>query len=226
VTATDILAQTRFFAAVKGEARQKLDQMATLRRFSAGQTIFRQGDECPGVYIVGQGLVRVFKMSPAGKEQILHLVTDGQTFAEVATIGGFDCPAFAEAIEDTTCALLPAGPFRRAIQEDHQLCLHLLASLSGWVKHLVDLLEDITLRDAAGRVARFLLSLQDSGQGAVELPSLKKHMAAHLNLTSETLSRVLRRLSDAGLILTSPGILQVINRQSLADMAEGQYPQI
>jgi CRP/FNR family transcriptional regulator len=219
-----ILSSCRFFSGVKGESRERLLKMGGIRKYSQGTLIFRQGEECPGVFIVGSGLVRVFKSSPAGKEHVLHLVAPGGTFAEVAAMGGFDCPAFAEALEDTECLLLPNGAFGRALREDHQLCLELIASMAGWVKHLVGLLEDITLRDAVGRVARYLLSVADAREGTIQLPALKKHLASHLNLTSETLSRSLRRLSDMDLIKSVGERLVVENRLGLEGIAEGEFP--
>jgi CRP/FNR family transcriptional regulator, dissimilatory nitrate respiration regulator len=224
-TAETVLASSRFFARVSGESRKRLLDMAVIKRFGRGRMIFRPGEACPGVFIVGSGLVRVFKTSPAGKEHVLHLVAPGGTFAEVAAIGGFDCPAFAEALEQTTCVLLPVDPFARALEQDHQLCLQLLASMSGWVKHLLGLVEDIALRDAVGRVARYLLVAAPPGSDEIQLPSLKKHLASHLNLTSETLSRTLRRLSDAGLIdCAADQSIRVLDRTSLGRIAEGDFP--
>jgi CRP-like cAMP-binding protein len=218
-----MLAACRFFTAVKGESLSRLLEMAQIRRFPRGQIIFRQDDPCPGVFIVGSGLVRVYRISPAGREHVLHLVSPGATFAEVAAIGNFDCPAFAEALEDTVCLLLPADRFSRALREDHQLCLQLMASMAGWVKHLLGLVEDITLRDAIGRVARYLLAAANGRNGEVQLPSLKKHLASHLNLTSETLSRTLRRLMDMELIeATDEQGLVVKDHEQLAMIAQGE----
>jgi CRP/FNR family transcriptional regulator len=220
-----MLSACRFFGAVKGKGRERLLSMGIVRRYPRGTLIFRTGEECPGVFIVGSGLVRVFKTSLAGREHVLHLVPPGGTFAEVAAIGGFPCPAFAEALEDCVCLLLPQTPFARALREDHELCLQLMASMAGWVKHLVDLLEDIALRDAIGRVARYLLSAADAS-GAIKLPSLKRHLASHLNLTSETLSRTLRRLIDMDLIQEDEHGLVVKDKSALNDAAEGEYPLI
>ena len=63
------------------------------------------------------------------------------------------------------CALIPLEPFRKAMAEDHQLCLQMMTGLTFWVRHLLSLMEDIVLRDAAGRMARFLLeSTPDRGR--------------------------------------------------------------
>ena len=90
-----------------------------------------------------------------------------------------------------------------------------------WVKHLIGMMEGIALRDAAGRVSRYLLNQAKDAAGVVRLPSLKKHLASHLNLTSETFSRVLRRLSDAELVeLVDEKRLRVRDRKALEKMSE------
>jgi CRP/FNR family transcriptional regulator len=222
MTAETILKSCGLFAGVGGASRQTLLDMAVVRRFGRAEAIFQAGDPCPGVFIVGAGLVRVFLASASGKEQILHLTPPGGTFAEVAAIGGFACPANASAVEASTCLLLPNDPFRRALQQDHQLCVQLLGSFAGWVRRFVALLEDVTLRDAAGRVARYLLASAPEEETAIRLPGLKRHLASHLNLANETLSRTLRRLSDAGLIVEDEsGGLEIVNREGLRLMADG-----
>lgn len=220
----DILQNCRLFAEVEGPSFQRLVTIARLVKFDKGQRIFRDGQECPGVFIVGSGLVRVFKTAPSGKEHVLHMVSPGQTFAEVAAIGNFSVPASAEAVAPSTCVLLPLDVFRRALQDDHSLCLGMMTGMTFWVKHLVGLMEDLVLRDAIGRLARYLLNSPTTEEGAIELPTLKRHVASHLNLTSETLSRSLRRLSDLGVIGQADGNLEILDRKQLHLIAEGMTP--
>lgn len=222
----DILAACAFFSQVDGASRRRLVRMAVRREYKKGETIFCDGDPAPGVFVVGSGLVRVFKLAPSGKEHVLHLAGPGMTFAEVAVLGDFPCPAFAEALEETVCLLLPVEPFRRALGEDHQLSLQILSSMAMWVKSLVSLLEDIVLRDAAGRVAGYLLQAQSDPGAAISLPSLKKHIASHLNLTSETLSRTLRQLREDRLIRDDEDGLVILDAPGLKRIAEGYFPRL
>ena len=166
----DILHNCRLFSQVPESGFQRLATMARIREFPKGKMILREREDCPGAYVVHSGRVRVYKIAPNGKEHVLHVVEPGSTFAEVAAMGGFPCPANVEALTDVCCLMLPTEPFRRALREDHPLCLGMLTGLSFWVRHLVGLLEDIVLRDAAGRVAQYLLQLDSDAADTVRLP--------------------------------------------------------
>ncbi len=226
-TIEEILSRCQLFAEVDAQRRQRLADMSMACQFSKQQMIFRQGQACPGVYVVDSGMVRVFKTATTGKEHVLHMVGPGQTFAEVAAIGNFDCPAYAEAVVRTSCVLIPMDRFRDAMAQDHQLCLEMMAGLSFWVRRLISLMEDLVLRDALGRTARFLLESDVAADGTVRLPSLKRHVASHLNLTSETLSRTLSRLIEAGLVVElDKNRVELLDRGQLRAISEGKFPEL
>ena len=178
-----------------------------------------------GIYVVGEGTVRVFKTAPSGKEHVLHFARAGMTFAEVAAIGRFDCPAHADVTEDSICVLIPQAGFRQLIDEDHGFCIEIMSGMSKWVHHLVGLLEDLVLRDATARVARHLIKSDSTGgRGEFSLPMRKKDLASHLNLTSETLSRTLHRLVDCGLIETQGQGIRIFDLAKLEEVARGLAP--
>lgn len=220
-----IIQRCRLFARVTPEARRRLVEISRPVALARGQQVFRQDDPCPGIFVVGTGLVRIFKIAPSGKDHTLHLAGPGQTFAEVASLGCFPCPAYAEAIEDTVAVLLPDAQVQELLAADHRLCRDLLVGMGAWVHHLTGLLEDIVLRDAAGRLARHLLERSGGADGRVALPSALRHLASHLNLTPETLSRTLRRLIDAGLLSRDGEGLAVLDPAGLRAVADGVGPE-
>ncbi len=226
-TIEDALRRCQLFAEVGPERIRKLAEDSKVCRFARQQLIFRQGQPCPGVYVVDTGTVRVFKTSSAGKEHVLHMAAPGQSFLEVAAIGNFPCPAHAEAVEATRCVLIPIDRFRDQLARDHQLCLEVMTGMAFWVRRLIALMEDLVLRDALGRTARFLLESDADPDGLIRLPSLKRHVASHLNLTSETLSRTLSRLIEAGLIVEhDKNRVQLRNVRQLRAISEGRYPEL
>jgi CRP-like cAMP-binding protein len=95
-----------------------------------------------------------------------------------------------------------------------------------WVRTLIGLLEDLVLRDATARVARKLLEADPTGgRGEFVLPFLKRDLASHLNLTSETLSRTLRRLAEAGLIELGDGQrMRIRDAAAMREVAAGLPP--
>ena len=224
-TAVEIIRNCGLFCGLTPESFDKVARIARAFHFERGQTIFREGDPCPGIYVVGEGAVRIFKIAPTGKEHVLHFARAGMTFAEVAAIGQFNCPADAQVTEDSVCALVPAAGFRQIINQDHAFCIEIIIGMSKWVHHLVGLLEDLVLRDATARVARHLIQSDSTeGRGEFALPMRKKDLASHLNLTSETLSRTLLRLVDCGLIERSDHRIRIRELDKLQEVADGLAP--
>lgn len=226
----EILQACPLFSELEASGFRRLATIGRVCEFRKGQRIFQENDPCPGVFVVGQGMVRVFKTGTNGKEHVLHMVGPGESFAEVAAIGGFPVPATAETEKKTTCGLLPLEPFRTTLRENHELCLGMLSGVTVWVRRLVTLTEDLALRDAAGRLARFLLELAESRpkpEGVVRLPSLKRHVASHLNLTSETFSRTFHRLVAAGLVAEVGNVgVRILHPQKLRLVASGLFPKL
>jgi CRP/FNR family transcriptional regulator len=224
--ATDILGRCGFFSGLDGQQRAVLDPITRVCRFEAGHTVVRIGEPCPGIYVVGTGSARIYRIAPNGKEHVLHFAHPGMTFLEVAVIGEFNCPAYVQTMERTVCALLPAQDFRRILKTNHAFCLQLMTGMAGWVRHLLGVLEDIVLRDASGRVARYLLQHDPESRGdSFALPTRKKDLASFLNLTSETLSRTLRRLAECRLIeMPDAQHIRILDAAALNDVAEGVPP--
>lgn len=223
-----VIRETRLFSRISQSGLEKLAGMAMIRDYPRGRRILGPGDPPPGMFVVASGFVRLYKIAPNGKEHVLHLAGPGNTFLEAAVLGQFPCPAFAETVEATTCLMLPSDAFLDALRGDSELCLQLSAGMAMWVRHLVGQLEGVVLQDAAGRVARYLLkAVQDDDSNEVRWPSRKKHIACHLNITSETLSRTLRQLRESALIEEiESGRLKILDLEKLREVAEGLFPKL
>lgn len=193
------------FAGLSDENVQSLASASSVREFSTGELIFHQGDRCPGVFVVQSGLVRIHCQGPGGQQHVLHLCTPGQSFAEVAVFADFDLPASAVCVEPTVCTIIPAPFLQNLVATDHAFCRQMLAGMAYWTRHFTERLRDIVLRDASDRVVSYLRSLPHADGGFVDLPAPKKDIANHLNLTSETFSRTLRRLADDGQVELTAG---------------------
>ena len=227
VEVAEVLQGCDLFAGVEPESRRRLAGMAVAKQYSRGAMIFREGDPPPGIFVVASGMVRLYKLAPNGKEHVLHLAGPDETFAEVAVIGEFPCPAYAEALEASTCILLPTSPFLRALRQSHDMCLQMMSGMTSRFRRLVGLVEGIVLRDAAGRVARYLMEAGGHPGPVVRLPGRKRDIASHLNMTGESFSRTLRLLRESELIEErKDGGLSILNLDGLRAVADGLFPEI
>ena len=213
--------------------RELLDALAAGARrieLRSAETIFTQGSVPTGFYAVESGSVRVYRISPDGREQVLHHLRAGQSFAEAALLSLGRYPAHAIATEDDTRVIeIGAVTFLRLFREDPRLSAAMVGSLCMWLLSLVERIEELQVASAPSRLARYLLRLPATGARdplTVELPMAKKELAAHLAIAPETLSRLLRRWQDAGVVESHGRNVVLLDSRVLLAIAdrEGEEP--
>lgn len=201
-----------------------LAQIARWVEFKAGEVVFNAGEPARAFYFVAQGGVKVYRLSPDGREQVLHHLGPGRSFAEAAVLTMPSFPAHAVATESGTRLVEIAGaPFRELFERDRRLAAVMLSSLCMWLAGLADRVEELSVTSAAARLGHYLLRLptrSEAGVLVIELPMAKKELAAHLAITPETLSRVLRRWQDAGVVQSSGRRLEVLDERLLVAIAD------
>ena len=158
--------------------------------------LFRQGDPATAFFIVIDGWVKLYRITPSGEETVIHILTKGGSFAEAVAFTGNRYPATAEAVSDARVARVPADHVVRCIRESPDIALAMIASTSQHLHHLVQQVEQLKAQSGVQRVAEFLASLSMAKQGkcAIALPYDKVLIAARLGLTPESLSRAFARL--------------------------------
>lgn len=199
------IARFPLFSGLNAQDTEALRQSVHTHRFAAGVRIFEEGEPARGFYLVTRGAVKIFKLSPAGQEQVLSVVLPGQTFAEAAVFQGMRYPASAESLHDSEMLFIEREAFVSQLRRDPELALRMLAGLSMKLRRMVHLVEDLTLRDARGRICRYLVGLiaaDARGEAVVKLPVQQVLVARLLGITSETLSRTLKTLKDEGILDT------------------------
>jgi CRP/FNR family transcriptional regulator, dissimilatory nitrate respiration regulator len=206
---------------------QQLDAVAAIvldKIYKKGELIFTDGDDGIGFYIVISGKVKVYKVSPDGKEQIMHIFGPGQPFAEVPVFEGSRYPANAEAMEQSRLFFFPKQNFIQLIETNPSLAMNMLASLSQRLKQFSRLIESLSLKEVPGRLASYLLYLSDKN-GSIEefeLDIAKSQLASLLGTIPETLSRIFTRLSQNDLIRIQGPKIVILDRIGLEDLAEGE----
>ena len=221
------LEQIFLFYGLNSSELRGLSEIALPRPLEKGETLFFEGDRSEGFFAVASGLVKVYKVAPDGREQVLHLVGPGQTFAEASLFGDELYPASAEAVQASHLWLIPKQPFLRLLRAEPELSLKLLASMATWMKRLSALVETLSLKNVEARLAEYLLARareegQQNDEGIRLTLDLEKRMiAASLGTIGETLSRSLKKLKDRRLIREEGSEVLITDIDGLRDLAEG-----
>ena len=218
------IAAIPLFTGLPLNQHENLAAIAIQKTFKRGQTIFAEGDEGIGFYIILSGRVKIFKLSAEGKEQILHIMENQEPFGESAVFAGENYPASAQSLIETKVLLFPRQSFIDLISKNPSLALNMLAFLSRRLRKLASLVEDLSLKEVPGRLAAYLIYLSDRNAGAdiLELDISKNQLASLLGTIPETLSRILSRMGKGKLIKTSPRNIHILDYQGLAQLADGR----
>jgi len=223
-----ILRDVYLFSGVPEADLEALAHLAVSNAFARQATIFWEGREAQGFYLLSRGSVKLVKSSPEGKEYIIRLVGPGETFAEAAVFSDASYPATAMALEDCQTLFFPKAPFLRHLAASPTLARNMLATLSRLLLHLTRQLEDLSLKEVSARLARYLLERCQERHGriekglAFELPTTKTHLAAYLGTIGETLSRTLSRLKSQGVIEVEKGRITITDPAVLKKIASGK----
>jgi CRP/FNR family transcriptional regulator, dissimilatory nitrate respiration regulator len=218
----DHIARVPLFEGLPPEQIEDLAMIVTDQVFRKGESIFSEGEEANGFYVVITGRVKIFKLSSDGKEQILHFFGPGEPFGEVPVFTGQHFPANATAMEESRGFFFPRKSFVDLIKRNPSLALNMLAVLSKRLRRFAALIDDLSLKEVPGRLAAYLLYLSDQNKGAkvLELAVTKAQLASLLGTIPETLSRILGKLSSQGLIETDGRRIRILDREALRDLAE------
>ena len=215
-----ILKNVPLFAGLNESDLDDLMAIVRINEHPRGELLFSDGEEAAGFFIVLDGKVKVYKLSPEGKERILHVIHPGGTFAEAAIFGEGLYPAYAEPLQASKLLFLPKDAFLALLRDNSRVSINMIAGLSKFLRQFANQIEDLTFKDVPSRLARYLMDLSRGTKQTVMLPISKSQLASNLGTVSETLSRTLRKLSEEDLISVSGKTVEIIDFDRLEELAE------
>ena len=217
-----------FFGGLSPEERDRLVEIAQSRSVPSGTVLFQHGDPHRGFYLLLEGGVQIYRLSPEGRMLVLHVIRPGESFAEVPLFevdDGDTYPATAETLSDSTLLFFPAEAFLAFIDDHPRSALHMLGQLAGRLRNAADQLDAVSLHDVQERLARHLVEqvptapADPEASPTVELDIPKSVLAAELGTVPETLSRALRALEEDDLIRSGDSEIALTNVRGLRRVA-------
>ena len=218
-----LLSRVPLFARLSPAQISLLESNSSVVKFDKGHVVFLEGTQATGFYVVLSGQVKIYKSSPEGKEQILHILGPGEPFAEAAMFQGGRFPANAMAIAPSRALYIEKSVLTKLMERDTELAMAMLASLSQRLRQMASMIGHLTLREVPSRLAVYLLhQAGEKDANTFDLDMSKGHLAGFLGATREALSRALARLEDQKLIRMDNRTITILDRDHLWRLAEGE----
>ncbi|MBZ5642780.1 MAG: Crp/Fnr family transcriptional regulator [Acidobacteriia bacterium] len=201
-----VLRRTQLFANLTEQEMRALAARASRKHFPQGAQLFGEGDSCSGLFLVASGRIRIFKLSPAGREQILAVEGPGSSFAELPVFDGGNYPASAAAMENAEVLFISRKDFQDFCREHPDVALKVLAVVGSRLRRLVGIIEDLSFTTVRHRLIAVILRLAQASETPkkdgvrVELTKTHQDLAAELGTVREIVSRNLSRLQAEGFL--------------------------
>jgi CRP/FNR family transcriptional regulator len=220
-----MLARVPYFRTLSARQREALARRLRPVRFGPGQRVFEQGTPCEGLWIVGEGRVKIFRTGAQGREQVLHVEGPGATLGEVPL---FDRAGYVASAAAQTGALL-LWISRREIEalcrRQPEVALAIIATMARRIRAFAGLAADLALRSVPVRLGRLLLDEvaragRKTSEGVeVTLPGTREDVAARIGTVREPLSRALAALARRGVVTVRGRRVMVRDLGRLEDAA-------
>ena len=181
-------------------------KMTGHREYKKGETIFLEETEAETLYIINEGKIKLYKYTKEGKEQILHLLTDGDFFGELNLLKKGKYSFNAEAMASTKLCTLTKEKMRALILQKPEIGLKILEYVSERLARLEALAQSLATNDVEARIAHLLIEFKEKyGKKVprgieITLPVNREEMSNYIGVARETISRKLKNLEDQGII--------------------------
>ena len=208
------------FANLSREHLKKLEEITQEIFLAKGAQLFAPGDPSRGFYVVRNGTIRVYGMSPQGKEITQEIAGSADAFA-VASVFSDTYHCFAEALKDSQLYLIKKKEFLDLVTADREFAVAWMRMLSLMVINLRRRLVDLTLKSPKARIAGYLLLLAEmQGSQSVALPVPRKELATFLGMTHETFYRTTKELTYDGLVRFTGQSVDILDQDRLSEIME------
>lgn len=214
------LRQTSLFGELDDGAVRRISERAIARTYRKNDLIFHEGDAGESLFVVAEGLVKVYVTSGDGGEMVLATLTEGDIFGELAVISGARRSASARALQPTTLLALTRATFTELVRDEPSLVTALFELMGKLLRRMLMQASDLVFLDLPGRVAKLLLeAAEEKGEPgddgiAVDLGVSQTDLAAMVGGSRPSVNQILRQFEERG-YLTIDGKKVVIRDMEL-----------
>jgi CRP/FNR family transcriptional regulator len=215
---SNVLRQSSYFVSLSDAILNRLAQATTLRFYQRGEMICWQDEPCLGLAFLRSGMVKLFKLSPKGRELIIRVFESGATFNEVPVFDDGPNPVNVAALEDSQVWVVDAEAIRQCMQTHPEMARAVIRNLSANLRMLVGVVEELSFYQVTNRLARLINNFPP--EQLEEQRITQDQLAARLGTVREVVARSLRDLERSGAIRVQRRQIQVLDKFILQEWAQ------
>jgi len=216
----EALRHNRYFENIDVDILEELTGNMTLYRYERGEFLFFEGEPCAGLFILQEGSVKLYKLSPQGRELIIRVLQQGETFNEVPVFDGKENAVNVSVLEESRIWNIEAEALRNMLRRHPDMAQSIILNLSKNLRMLVEMVEELSFFQVTTRLARLIISLSDEElAGSRNYRLTQDEMAARLGTVREVVARSLRELERSGAIQTYRGRIEILDEALLVEWA-------
>ena len=215
----EFLNDTQYFSGLNHAELEAIASRVFEKTADRAEILSMEGDGVTGLYFVASGVVKVFKTSADGKEQILSIVRPGEAFNDVPVFDGGPSPVGARAMGPVVLYGITRDDMMAILLEYPGVAISVARALAERIRQLISLVEDFSFKHVIGRVAKILL--EHVGGDGVRGPRLtQQEMAAMAGTAREVVGRSLKTLEAQGAIRLDRHRILITDEEALQRIAE------
>jgi len=206
----------RYFDSVRDDILIEISEGMQLLHFKRGETVFWENETSNGLYIIEKGSVKLYKLSQQGRELVIEVFSNGDSFNEVPVFDGENNPVNVAALEESDIWIVDAESIRRSLYKYPEVTKAVVLNLSKNLRMLVSKVEELSFFQVTNRLARLIDNLPEeqlSGPTSVRLT--RDELAARLGTVREVVTRSLKELERSGAIAVSRNKIEVVDKDRL-----------
>jgi len=208
----------------------RVARVARFRKLERGAYFFHEGDPATALYVLAEGRVRLNQVSAEGQQVLLRFVSTGEPFGWIGSLGSTQYPASAEAVDDSVALYWDNETMAELMVQHPRLAMAALRMLARQVQELQERYRELATERVERRIARALLRLssqtgrQVPGGILLDVRLSRQDLAEMTGTTLYTVSRILSRWEQAGLVKSRRERVLIRRPEGLVNVAEDTSP--
>lgn len=202
----ELLKNIKIFKDLSDVSLDKIGELIEEKVYKKGEDLFHEGEDGKAVYFIKEGKIKIYKSSLDGREHILHILENGEMFAEICILNGLPYPASAKAIEESHIYSIENSKLEKLILDNSDIAMEIIKLMSKRLVAISKQVEVIALRNSIGKVSSLIVRMlteknEELKDGSVlSLNISRQDMANMVSLSRENFTRTLSKLKDMNII--------------------------